>query len=75
MSKGKFLREEMLTPELLQQLRQWNEEAQKKGESLAEMALAWILKQQGVTSVLVGASSTEQLARNLQCVEAQAPDQ
>ncbi len=74
MAKGVFLREEMLTPELLQQLRQWNEEAQKKGESLAEMALAWILKQQGVISVLVGASSTEQLARNLRCVNAQAPD-
>jgi len=74
MAKGTFLKEEMLTPELLQQLRQWNEEAQKKGESLAEMALAWILKQQGVTSVLVGASSTEQLARNLRCVNAQAPD-
>ncbi len=74
MAKGTFLREEMLTPKLLQQLRQWNEEAQKKGESLAEMALAWILKQQGVTSVLVGASSTEQLARNLRCVNAQAPD-
>ncbi|MBQ8715299.1 MAG: aldo/keto reductase [Prevotella sp.] len=74
MAKGTFLKEEMLTPELLRQLRQWNEEAQKKGESLAEMALAWILKQQGVTSVLVGASSTEQLARNLRCVNAQAPD-
>jgi L-glyceraldehyde 3-phosphate reductase len=74
MAKGTFLREEMLTPELLRQLRQWNEEAQKKGESLAEMALAWILKQKGVTSVLVGASSTEQLARNLRCVNAQAPD-
>ncbi len=74
MAKGMFLKEEMLTSELLQQLRQWNEEAQKKGESLAEMALAWILKQQGVTSVLVGASSTEQLARNLRCVNAQAPD-
>lgn len=74
MAKGKFLREEMLTPELLQQLRQWNDEAQKKGESLAEMALAWVLKQKGVTSVLVGASSTEQLARNLQCINAKAPD-
>ena len=74
MAKGMFLREEMLTPELLRQLRQWNDEAQQKGESLAEMALAWILKQQGVTSVLVGASSTEQLARNLRCIEAQAPD-
>ena len=74
MSKDKFLREEMLTPELLQQLRQWDLEAQQKNESLAEMALAWILKQQGVTSVLVGASSTEQLARNLQSIHAQAPD-
>ena len=74
MSKGKFLREEMLTPKLLQQLHQWNDEAQKKGESLAEMALAWILKQKGVTSVLVGASSTEQLARNLRSIHAQAPD-
>lgn len=74
MAKGKFLREEMLTPEILQQLRQWNDDAQKKGESLAEMALAWVLKQKGVTSVLIGASSTEQLARNLQCINAQAPD-
>lgn len=74
MAKGKFLREEMLTPELLQQLRQWNDEAQKKGESLAEMALAWVLKQKGVTSVLIGASSTDQLARNLQCINAKAPD-
>ena len=69
MSKGVFLREEMLTPELLAQLRQWNDEAQKKGESLAEKALAWILEQEGVTSVLVGASSTEQLARNLKVVK------
>ena len=68
MSKGVFLREEMLTPELLAQLRQWNDEAQKKGESLAEKALAWILEQEGVTSVLVGASSTEQLAHNLKVV-------
>ena len=69
MSKGVFLREEMLTPELLAQLRQWNDEAQKKGESLAEKALAWILEQEGVTSVLVGACSTEQLARNLKVVK------
>lgn len=69
MSKGKFLREEMLTPELLQQLHQWNEEAKENGMSLAEMALQWILKQQGVTSVLVGASSTKQLAQNLQCIK------
>ena len=68
MSKGKFLRQDMLTDELLQQLRTWNDEAVTKGQTLAEMALRWILKQQGVTSVLVGASSTEQLERNLKCV-------
>ena len=70
MAKEHFLKSEMLTPELLQQLRQWNEQAQKRGESLAEMALAWILEQKGVTSVLVGASSTQQLARNIKCVRA-----
>ena len=61
MSKGKFLKEEMLTPELLSKLRLYNEIAVRRGETLAEMALAWILHQKAVTSVLIGASSTEQL--------------
>ena len=68
MSKGKFLRKEMLTPELLNQLKEWNEEAQQKGQTLAEKALRWILEQRGVTSVLVGASSKEQLSKNLKCI-------
>ena len=71
MSKGKFLKKEMLTDELLEQLRGYNQTASARGETLAEMALAWILQQQGVTSVLVGASSTEQLKNNLKCVNAQ----
>jgi Predicted oxidoreductases (related to aryl-alcohol dehydrogenases) len=70
MSKGKFLRSEMLTPELLTRLRHYNEVAAGRGESLAEMALAWILAQKAVTSVLVGASSTAQLEKNLRCVGA-----
>lgn len=70
MAKGKFLKESMLTPKLLARLRQLNEEAAQRGETLAEMALAWILAQRGVTSVLVGASSTRQLERNLKCVDA-----
>lgn len=65
MSKEKFLRKEMLTPGLLNQLRQWNEEAQQKGKKLAQRALDWILEQDGVTSVIVGASSKEQLAVNI----------
>lgn len=71
MAKEHFLKSEMLTPELLQLLREWNEQAQLRNESLAEMALAWILAQRGVTSVLVGASSTQQLAKNIKCVNAQ----
>jgi L-glyceraldehyde 3-phosphate reductase len=68
MSKGKFLTESMLTPELLAQLRQWNEEAAAQGQTLAEHALRWILQQRGVTSVLVGASSVSQLEKNLSCL-------
>ena len=70
MSKGQFLTEDMLTPELLEKLRQYNDVAESRGETLAEMALAWILNQKAVTSVLVGASSTAQLEKNLRCVSA-----
>ena len=69
MARGHFLRKEMLSDDLLHQLRQWNDEAQQKGMTMAERALRWILEQQGVTSVLVGASSTEQLDKNLKCIE------
>ena len=68
MTRGKFLKEEMLTPQLLEQLRQWNNEAEQQGITLAEKALRWILEQKGVTSVLIGASSTGQLDRTLKCV-------
>lgn len=70
MSKGKFLRPDMLTDDVLQKITHWNEVAASRNETLAEMALAWILHQQGVTSVLVGASSTAQLEKNLRCVHA-----
>ena len=68
MSKEKFLRHDMLTPELLEHLQQLNKQAEERGETLAEMALSWLLQQKGVTSVLVGASSVEQLEKNLKCV-------
>ncbi len=70
MSKGKFLKNETLTPELMDKLKKLNTTAQGRNETLAEMALAWILQQKGVTSVLVGASSTEQLQKNLKCINA-----
>ena len=70
MSKGKFLKEDMLTPELLAKLKKYNEVAASRNETLAEMALAWILHQKAVTSVLIGASSVAQLEKNLKCVSA-----
>ncbi len=69
MAKGKFLKKEMLTEQLLTQLHQWNMEAQSKGMKLSEMALTWILERQGVTSVLVGASSVSQLQQSLHSIE------
>ena len=69
MSKGHFLKESMLTPELLQQLKEWNQQAAAQGQTLAEHALRWILQQRGVTSVLVGASSTAQLEKNLKAIQ------
>ena len=61
---------DVLTPQLLQQLNEWNRRAQSRGETLAQMALAWVLAQQGVTSAIVGASSTRQLSEILRAVSA-----
>jgi L-glyceraldehyde 3-phosphate reductase len=69
MSKGKSLKESILTPELLQYLNHLNDEATANGQTLAEKALRWILDQKGVTSVLIGASSVAQLEKNLKCIE------
>lgn len=68
MTREHFLKHSVLTPELLARLQHLNAQAMEQGQTLAEWALAWILRQQGVTSVLVGASSTAQLEKNLKCV-------
>ncbi len=69
MARGLNLKREALTPELLSQLQTWNAEAEASGQTLAEHSLRWILQQRGVTSVLLGASSVEQLKRNLRCID------
>ncbi len=69
MAKNKFLKKEMLTDELLAHLHTLNELAGKRGQTLSQMALAWLLKDQAVTSVIIGASSVEQLADNLKAIE------
>lgn len=74
MARNTSLRPSTLDENLLQQLQHLNSVAQQRGEELARMALAWILAQEGVTSVLVGASSVEQLQRNMQCLHSKPFD-
>ena len=64
-----FLQRSQVTPEKIEAARQLNEIARLRGQTLAEMALAWILKDERVTSVIVGASSVNQLADNLKALE------
>lgn len=66
MTTSQFLRREMLTDALVTKLQALNDIAQQRGQTLAQMALAWLLRDERVTSVIIGASSTEQLANNLQ---------
>ena len=68
MAQEHFLKSERRTPELLNYLRQLESQASASNRSIAQEALNWVLDQPGVTSVLVGASSVEQLKNNLQTI-------
>lgn len=63
------LQQEQISPETIVQLQELNNLAQERGQSLAQMALSWILKDQRITSVLVGASKPAQLADSLKCLD------
>lgn len=65
---GRFLKAEILTEKKLTQIANLNEIAKQRGQSLAQMALAWILKDNIVTSVLIGASKPEQILMNLEAM-------
>ena len=64
-AQGKSLDPSLLTDEALAHIRRLNEIAQERGQSLAQLALAWVLRDERVTSVLIGASSVKQLDDNL----------
>ena len=66
---GRFLKASQLTEEKITSIRGLNEIAKERGESLAQMALNWVLKDGIVTSVLVGASKPEQILDNLKVLE------
>lgn len=68
MSKEHFLKSERRTPQLLDYLHELQSQGVAHGHSIAQEALSWILSQRGVTSVLVGASSVEQLKNNLEVI-------
>jgi L-glyceraldehyde 3-phosphate reductase len=64
-AKGVFFNRDWLTDENLAHVRALNEIAQRRGQSLAQMAVAWVLRDERVTSALIGASSVRQLDDNL----------
>ena len=66
---GRFLNQNALTPENLDKIRALNEIAVSRGESLAQMALKWILKDDVITSVLIGASKPAQILDNLKVLD------
>ncbi len=65
---GRFLKEEQVSGENLERIRELNSIAQQRGQTLAEMALAWLLSDDAVTSVIVGASRPEQIETNLKAI-------
>ena len=66
---GTFLKTDNLTEKKLNAIRELNEMAKKREQSLAQMALAWILKDGIVTSVLIGASKAEQVLDNIAAIK------
>ncbi len=68
MAQGRFLKREMLTRPVLEKTRALDRVAAGRGQTLAEMSLSWILKNESVTSVIVGASSVAQLEDNLKAL-------
>ena len=65
---GRFLRDVALSDEVLGKIRKLNELAGSRGQTLAEMALSWVLKDGAVTSVLIGASKPEQILDNIKII-------
>ena len=63
-----YLQREQITDELMARVRALNDEAKEQGLTLAQYALRYLLRQEGVTSVIIGASSVEQLNKNLQTI-------
>ena len=66
---GRFLKEKDITPEKIAKIQALNDIAAARGQTLAEMALAWLLSHEEITTVLIGASKTQQILDNIKAVE------
>lgn len=66
--EGSFLKKENITEDILNKVKKLNEIAKQRGETLAQMALNWVMRDERVTSVLIGASSPEQIIENAKIV-------
>jgi L-glyceraldehyde 3-phosphate reductase len=68
-AEGRFLTRDMLTEDALSHIRALNDLAARRGQSLAQMALAWVLRDPRMTAALIGASSLEQLEQNVAALD------
>ena len=66
---GRYLKKDNITENLISKVSALNEIASSRGQSMAQMAISWLLKDQRVSSVLVGVSSTKQLGENIKAAE------
>jgi len=70
MAREEFLKSERLTEDYLKGINQLKQIADERGQSVAQLSIAWLLRNEGISSVLVGASSTAQLKDNIKALEA-----
>lgn len=66
---GRFLSEKAITGEVIEKIKKLNGIAQDRGQTLAQMALAWVYAHEGITSVLIGASKPRQILENIQMLK------
>ncbi|ADK31859.1 aldo/keto reductase [Brachyspira pilosicoli] len=65
---GRYLKKDAITRDRLRQIKELNDLAKERGETLAQMALRWVLKDEEITSVLIGASKPSQIIENLKII-------
>ncbi len=66
---GRFLKEKSISEDLLEKTKKLNEIAKRRGQTLAQMSLAWVYNHKGITSVLMGASKPEQIIENIKMAD------